>query len=107
MLRVALLLLRNMQERVNATRPPSRIAMTSVDIAAFDDAEYLWDVAAVALIVGPAVKFGLVPPQPPAGAARSGCGVSRNARYTGQLLSRARGQRAESRRKIYGGRVWE
>jgi hypothetical protein len=83
MLRVALLLLRNMQERVNATRPPSRIAMTSVDIAAFiaiDDAEYLWDVAAIALIVGPAVKFGLVPPQPPAGAARSGCGVSRNAR---------------------------
>jgi hypothetical protein len=36
-------------------------------------------------------KFGLVLPQPLAGAARSGCGVSRNARHTGQLLSRARG----------------
>jgi hypothetical protein len=52
-------------------------------------------------------KFGLVPPQPLAGAARSGSGVSCNARHTGQLLSRARGQRAESRGKVYEGRVWE
>jgi hypothetical protein len=36
-------------------------------------------------------KFGPVPPQPLAGAARSGCGVSHNARHSGQLLSRARG----------------
>jgi hypothetical protein len=40
-------------------------------------------------------KFGLIPPQRLAGAGRSSCGVSRNARHTGQLLSRARGQRAE------------
>jgi hypothetical protein len=52
-------------------------------------------------------KFGLVPPQSLAGAARSVCGVSCNARHTGQLLSRARGQRAESRGKVYEGRVWE
>jgi hypothetical protein len=32
-------------------------------------------------------KFGLVHPQPLSGTARSGCGVSRNARHTGQLLS--------------------
>jgi hypothetical protein len=50
-------------------------------------------------------KFGLVPPSPSAGDARSGCGVRRNARYTGQLLSRATGQRGESRRKVYEGRV--
>jgi hypothetical protein len=36
-------------------------------------------------------KFGLIPPQSLAGAARSGSGVSRNARLKGQLLSRARG----------------
>jgi hypothetical protein len=40
-------------------------------------------------------KFGLVPPLPLAGAARYDCGVSCNARHTGQLLSWARGQRAE------------
>jgi hypothetical protein len=47
----------------------------------------------------PPRKFGLVPPLPLAGAARSGCGLSRNARHTGQLLSRARGQRAESKQE--------
>jgi hypothetical protein len=52
-------------------------------------------------------KFGLVSPQLLAGAVRSGSGVSRNARHTGQLLSRARGQRADIRRKVYEGRVWE
>jgi hypothetical protein len=52
-------------------------------------------------------KLSLVPPQPHAGAARSGCGVSRYARHTAQLLPRARGQRSESRRKVYEGRVWE
>jgi hypothetical protein len=45
-------------ERINAMHPPCRIAMNSVDIAAFvvnDDAEYLGDVAAIALIAGTAV----------------------------------------------------
>jgi hypothetical protein len=52
-----------MQECVNAMRPPFRIVMTSVNIAAFiaiDDAEYLGDVAAVALIVGTAVMLRAV-----------------------------------------------
>jgi hypothetical protein len=39
------------------------------------------------------------------GAARSSCGVSCNARHTGQLLSRARGQRADSSGKAYEERV--
>jgi hypothetical protein len=56
-------LLHNMQDCVNATRPPCRIVMTSVDIAAFiaiDDAEYLGDKAAVALIVGTAFMLRAV-----------------------------------------------
>jgi hypothetical protein len=51
------------QERINATRSPCRIAMDSVDVAAFItnyDAKYLGDVAAVALIVGTAVMLRAV-----------------------------------------------
>jgi hypothetical protein len=46
-------------ERSNVTHRPCRIAMNSVDIAAFiaNDAEYLDDVAAIALIAGTAVML--------------------------------------------------
>jgi hypothetical protein len=53
----------HVQERINATRLPCRIAVNSVDIAAFianNDAEYLGDVAAVALIVSTAVMLRAV-----------------------------------------------
>jgi hypothetical protein len=49
-----------MQERVNATRPPCRVAMNSVDIAEFianDDAEYMGDAKAVVLNLGTAVML--------------------------------------------------
>jgi hypothetical protein len=50
-------------ESINATHPPCRIALNSVDIAAFiakDDAEYLGAVAAITLIAGTAVMLRAV-----------------------------------------------